>query len=464
MKTKPSSSSGLHSRRKMTGFLLVLLMILVLTACKDADGEDPGVTTLIYANLTEIPGRGPDREAIDTFNRTHTDVQIEVRDYFSDGDKSGRERLITEMMAGQVPDIIDLGYDREKSMGCILPYRSLAKKDYLEDLWPYIENDPELGRDSLMEAPLKAAEIDGGLYVAFPSFILETLLGPASIVGDRHSWSLEELQEIYAAMPEGSTLMGPAETRSEWFASLGAVMLDSYVDWDTGECNYNSDSFRNVLEFLNSFPAECDIPPEDFKYLGAEQFKLCANGQQLLIGSGSQPTSLQVADMQFGEKTAYIGFPVADGSVGSYFFPSITPRLAISTTCKDKEAAWEYVRQIFLPKLTWKELKEEKVLNYIPINRADYDLLMRNYHSGNIRITYNIAGLEDPIKLRPVTEEEIARYDDIIDSIDKILLFDTAIYDIVKEISDAYFAGAKTLDETVNLIQNRVQLYVNENR
>ena len=38
------------------------------------------------------------------------------------------------------------------------------------------------------------------------------------------------------------------------------------------------------------------------------------------------------------------------------------------------------------------------------------------------------------------------------------------IYDIVSEMAGAYFAGDKTLDETCSLIQNRVMLYVNENR
>ena len=32
-----------------------------------------------------------------------------------------------------------------------MPYRQLAQKGYLEDLWPYIENDPELGRGAVME-------------------------------------------------------------------------------------------------------------------------------------------------------------------------------------------------------------------------------------------------------------------------------------------------------------------------
>ena len=70
----------------------------------------------------------------------------------------------------------------------------LAKRGYLEDLWPYIENDPELGRTSILEAPLKAAEVDGGLYMLFNRFSIQTVAGPIEVVGDQYSWNLDELR------------------------------------------------------------------------------------------------------------------------------------------------------------------------------------------------------------------------------------------------------------------------------
>ena len=93
---------------RTTAFAILLLDLLLLPACS-AGGEKEEVTTLIYANLTE---GGVDRGAVSRFNESHQDVQIEVRDYFDDGDSSGRsgkERLLTEIGAGKIPDIIDLG-------------------------------------------------------------------------------------------------------------------------------------------------------------------------------------------------------------------------------------------------------------------------------------------------------------------------------------------------------------------
>ena len=120
---------------------LLALAVCLLAACSAGGQKESEVTTLIYANLTE---GGVDRGAVSRFNESHQDVQIEVRDYFDDGDSSGRsgkERLLTEIGAGKIPDIIDLGRGSSYYIS-VLPYESLVHKGILEDLWPYIENDP----------------------------------------------------------------------------------------------------------------------------------------------------------------------------------------------------------------------------------------------------------------------------------------------------------------------------------
>ena len=39
---------------------------------------------------------------------------------------------------------------------------------------------------------------------------------------------------------------------------------------------------------------------------------------------------------------------------------------------------------------------------------------------------------------------------------------DTEIMELIREDASAYFAGAKSLDETVKIIQGRVSIYVSE--
>lgn len=100
--------------------LLSIFAVCLLTSCKDADEVtgtfDWDEDVLVFASLYEDPAW---RESVDEFNSTHTDVQIEVRDYSGEG---GLSRLTTEILAGKIPDIIDLQ---------LMPCRQLALGGYL---------------------------------------------------------------------------------------------------------------------------------------------------------------------------------------------------------------------------------------------------------------------------------------------------------------------------------------------
>ena len=257
-------------------WMVVPAVLLVLAGCKDTGRENPvpEVTTLIYA---KISANGGEREPVDTFNWTHTDVQIEIRDY---SDENGCQRLLTELAAGRFPDIIDLGGDLSAG-GCRLPYRMLAESGFLENLWPYIENDPDLGREGVVEAPLKAAEVDGGLYTIFSEVQIDTLAGAASLVGDRTSWSLDELRDAFAVMPEGSTVVEYTYTRGQMFACIFGMNVDRYVDWKSGTCSFDSEAFRSDLEFINSFPDKTG-GESSWRETEAEITKRKLNGLQML--------------------------------------------------------------------------------------------------------------------------------------------------------------------------------------
>lgn len=193
---------------------------------------DPDKEVLIYARTLPADGvYGIDREIIDKFNRTHDGVQIVVKDYYGSeegreqGREQGYERLRTEIATGQIPDIIDLAG---------IAYRQMVRKGYLEDLWPYIENDPALGRDGVLEAPLKAAGTGGKLYAAFGAVVIDTLVGSAEQVGDRTSWTFQELKDAFASMPEDATLLRFDTSRELVALTLMMLSMEDYVDWEWG--------------------------------------------------------------------------------------------------------------------------------------------------------------------------------------------------------------------------------------
>ena len=476
-------------------FLLsCLLLAAVLTACAPAGGENqppkPEDGVLTYAVLNSLTKT--QERSIEVFNKNHPDARIEVLDY---SDEGGIERLMTQLALGWVPDIMelhrlgsggdtrpryyDLGpYVGEKIGGrpvsedeYWLPYRQLVRKGYLEDLWPYIENDPDLGREGVLEAPLKAAEIDGGLYMLFREVYINTLIGTESVVGDRDGWTIEELMETFAAMPDGSTILRYNTTRWDMYSSLFSMTLDRYIDWETGQCSFDNDEFRSMLAFLVTFPTEFKTaltPVEMREELTWRRLE----GEQMLetvLVSGL----LDIADMDAafgGEQVVFVGYPTEDGSSGS-FFNIFGPTLAMASTCRNKEVAWEFMRSLVSTAYTASKMSDMMYWDcsiLMPINRKSFengitaDLHRRRSDTSPTMPTFP-GGPKIKTEL-PTKENHLQRFEKLLNNTTQLCWPDDALSDIVWEAIGPYFAGDKTMDETIQIVQNRVELYVSENR
>ena len=489
--------TGYFKCSKYALLFLLLTCTVVLPACGEhhsAPESEEGV--LIYAALNPVTRTF--RSSIKKFNEAHPDAQIEIRDY---SDEGGRDRLQVELLLGQVPDIMELrcygkaGEDFRSTTsetylpgsyagpegGYFMPYRQLAQRGYLEDLWPYIENDPELGREAVLEAPLKAAEVNGGLYMLFERVMIFTLIGRASVVGDRYSWTLDDMMDAYAAMPEGSTIMRYNMTRREVFYNLLCNALEQFVNRETGECAFDSGEFRDLISFLETFSDEVDY--EDAVEAEEEVMRRIKNGTQMLEGMQIiWPRSICTSDAIFQERAAFVGYPTADGSSGSFFYQTGTV-LAMSSTCRNKEGAWDYIRQMVTPLLRKSNaaLIADGVSHRVAhtqVNLNDYEVICwyELYFAADRVRKYP----EDPEKHYPptrhfqygpqidlmnlITEADLQRHRDLIDHTTRLYWPEDELSDIVWETLGPYFAGDRTLDDTIGLLNNRVGLYVNEQK
>lgn len=473
--------------------------------------ELPEKTTLTYATM----GIGSDeRSRILEFNRNSSTHRIQITDYSEysteDDYTAGITKLNTEILAGKVPDIISVNS---------LPIRQYGAKGILEDLWPYIENDTEIGgREGIMERVFQAAEQDGKLYQVFDTFAISTVIGSRKQLGDRTTWTMAELKEALASMPEGCAIFGEWDTKESMLNTLLRMNLDSYVNWQTGECGFDSDSFKSVLEFCNSFPME--YTPVDGEYddensrisegremLSRETLSGFENIQlnQAIFGgaealntfyldySSYPPTVSDVpvktdwgySDAQNrvkpGQYLTYIGYPREDGRCGSAF--EINSGLAMSSSCKDKEGAWQFMRELLLP---WEPASEDEQWGWNHWGFAANKEQFEKNAAEAMKVEYMTDGEGNPIldlngdpiqesstgygmgdlmvNIQATSQEEYNQVMDLYNAIDTLASSDNSIYDIVKEVAGSYFAGDRSLDDAAALIQNKVTIYVNESR
>ena len=153
---------------------------------------------------------------VSRFNRNNSEYRIEVTDYsqfndYSSGNEedwnAGITRLQTEIIAGEVPDILDIS---------LLSADRLGTKGILEDLYPYLEADPELNLTDLNEHVLQAFEENGHLYQTVGNFYVLTTAGLSNVVGDQIGWNMDEfnaaMQMLQAENPN-STVFGAYMTK-----------------------------------------------------------------------------------------------------------------------------------------------------------------------------------------------------------------------------------------------------------
>ena len=391
------------------------------------------------------------------FNRMDGDYRIEVRDYSeynTDEDyTAGNTKLITEIGAGAVPDILITNG---------LPIDTFSARGYFTDLWSFIDADAELGgREALVEPFLNAISQDGKLYWITNSFNLVTLAGPSSIVGTEPGWSYAELYAALDQMPEGCEILSLGTTKQSVFDSICNLNLDSFVDWGTGTCNFDSEEFINLLKFTDLFPKDFDWENHEWSQDDNDDVRIKEGRQLLMSLSVGYPSDLVYYKGYFEGGMTLIGFPDVPGS-GSVF-STYSPGFAISETCKEKDAAWRFVSGF---------LKEDYQSYYgsygFSVNRAVFDKSFQDAlerESSNYVMTDSGEMQEQKVRF---TQEDM---DMLMNVINNTQLFGQSyastqdqLQKIVSEEVSSYFAGEKSAEDVAAMIQNRASIYVSEQR
>ena len=409
------------------------------------------------------------RSQIVKFNRSRADYRIVVKDYSEyatdDDYNAGLTKLNTEIISGSVPDLI------ANSMQ--MPIRQYAAKGLLEDLWPYIDADPECSRDKLMTKPLESLQTDGKLYQLPIDFGVTTAIGLGKVVDGYDTWTLADVNDALSKLPEGATVFNKYYTQDEMLQYCVAMNADSFMNWQDGTCNFDSDEFRALLEFVKPFPAEYDWQSYSEEY--ESDYSRLKNGKQLLY-----PTSLYSFDDLYytfaalNNDARFVGFPREDGSTGNAFNSDAT--LCITTTCRDKAGAWAFIRS------TLEEDFQKSLWNF-PILKSAFEAnakeaMTQEYETdadGNQILDENgnpipistggmSYGDEPVIELYAVTQEQYDAVMAVIDSTTSFVDYDQNVLNIISDEAAGYLAGSKTVEEASKLIQSRVSLYIQEQK
>lgn len=413
------------------------------------------------------------RSEIIKFNRSHDDVRIELRDYSeynSDDDyEAGLTKLRTEMLAGNCPDIIDLSS---------MPAKQLAAKGLLTDLYPLLDADPELSREDFFPSVLKAMENNGKLYSTCSGFEVISAVGASKVVGSEPGWTYQQLTEALREMPEGCTVFSVSETRSDILRMCLTLEMDNFVNWNTGEVNFDKPEFIEMLNFVKSFPAEFDWEHYEWSDEDDDMLRVREGRQLLVYGDLSNFDSISQYESAFGglDGFTFVGFPTSRG-VGSMIMTS--SGYGICETCRNKQAAWDFVRTFmteeyqdrnsyaFPSNIHSYEAKKTDAMTPV-YQKDDEGHIMLDPETGEKMMEskggYWDSTAQEWVNSYYYTQEEIDKIESVIMSADRAYTLDEAINDIVNEQVEAFFAGQRSAEDVAKLIQSKAKIYVNEQR
>lgn len=395
------------------------------------------------------------------FNKTNENYRISIQDYSSlygeEGDyMAGINRLNADIVSGRIPDIILVDNN--------MPIDSYISKGLIEDIKPYIERDAELDINNYMPNIIEAFSVDGKLYSLTPCYMINTIVAKTSDVGEERGWTIQDVKDLLATKPEG-TMFLIQMSRESMLNYCMSVAGNQFVDWKAGTCNFDSDGFIQFLEFLNEFPEEIDEAVYDETFW-QNYDSVWREGRAIAqIASISDFRSFNYMEKgTFGEPITMIGFPSMNGD-GSSIMANM--QFAMSAKSSKKEGAWEFMRY-FLTDEYQENLNYGLPLSIKRLDELEEEAMKKPTYTdeaGNVieqDETYYLNGVEIPIS--PMTQEEADRFKKELYSFTQVYHYDENLMQIIKEEAGAYFSGQKSAKDVAEIIQRRVQIYVNENR
>jgi hypothetical protein len=328
--------------------------------------------------------------------------------------------LNAEIASGDAPDIFAFGsytFGDAENSGAFL------------DLNECLNNDPDFCREDIVPSLLSALDNNGKLYWLPSSFEVNTFTAPESIVGEKTSLTMLEAEE-YAKKMGVDSVFPKWMTRKTLLGWVRAYATSTFVNKSKGTCNFECQSFKDLLEMCKRQRLEDSPFPDEY------------NGSLLTLA----PLSNFVIVSQLSETGdySYVGFPADSG--GSYFCYGI--RFGINAKSADSGGAWEFIKEVF------SDENQEAVTGFPTISSVfekDCSLAL----DGELDTV-----MASAIKL---SESDVSKLRKLIAGTTKIDDRNSTICNIVYDDSLLYLSDVKTVDETARLIQSQVSIYLAEN-
>ena len=334
------------------------------------------------------------------------------------------------------------------------------------DLEPMFSKDEEIAARDYLDNVINASRIDGKMYFISPAFNVIGLIGKKKDFGDTKGVTTTQIENMIKERGLSyDTAMG-VTSRQDMLSWVMFCAMEEYVDWDKGTCSFGSESFINLLKFCNKFPKKVKYENVDWSKLETAM----REGKQLARDGYIYNIESYMVDRYgyVGDEIVFMGYP-GNGENGPVIMNELA--VAIMHNSDHPEGCWEFLREFYLDDY------QQSVDNAFPVSTDALQILAEKAMNPKVYTYTDVNGkqVSEPetgsiflndkeIKLPVPTQKDIDFVMDILRSLENKASVDSKITEIINEESGAYFAGQKGAEETADIIQSRVKVYISETK
>ena len=404
------------------------------------DSEHPDMKELVL--LQDFQDQYTAKCAAD-YTRTHPGVKIRVEQMGDTGEMQWN-KLGVEIEGGQGPDLI-LANRQQISI--------LRDAGGLTDLTDLIPNDI---KNNLFSGALKFGVFEERIYALPYEASLGTWMIRSDLLPDG-DWDLTGVMNAFEEWkkrePNAERFEGlyfnASSTQLLYDLCLQDLENCELIDFGMGKCYFKSDTFRRLLRFCRDNGENMDT---DHYLTKDEMVEEMTTGKTFLYYMGGGLIEYSNARSALGDQYVTIGYPSdkkVSGMIHCY------RGVAVNERSKNKDLAVDFLLSM---------VSEESQVNYTTywIRKDILKKRVENDGGDEEGPFFKMYGRERiPLKGKKDGTSYLNEYLTLMDE-GKPLTIQYGIRDIVIEEAVSYFAGDKKEGEVADIIQKRVQNYLNE--
>lgn len=347
-------------------------------------------------------------------------------------------QLMIDLLAGEGPDIILDGAN----------YYQLNNEDYLIDL------SSEIDTADLFGNVIDASKVDDKLYQMPLTLGISGIVTFKDSVDDsQYGFTFDQYADFVSDVCNGKDPLN-ANQIDFFMYCLNCITNDCLAD---GKASFDNEAFRALAEYTNENVTDQLQDEEGMAYYSGMGLEEDGAYYSRSLSFPSLVQSEQVNDVKI------LGLPTVDGR-GPVI--DVYSSAAISAQTNEKDACVAFINTL---------LSEDIQTDYgrydfcTPVRVSAFETsaqegieMYNDSLEDNLRWYTEEEIIMYGINTEPLDNSSIQTYEDMIESCSQVSSMDPAVASIVVEEMGAYFSGQKSLDDVIEIMEDRVQTFINE--